>query len=88
MNKLTKKKYDAVPNFVKGNIVDAAVWAERELTMHGGGGHEINVLGNSKDSQVCCCFSKAEWPADYCGQYMDTGSEAIVIAVYEYLSKE
>jgi len=87
MNKLLKKEYDKVPDFVKENLAEAINWAMLALTIHEGAGHNINVTGNS-DNQVCCCFDKSSWKADHCGDYMDTASEAVVLAVCEYLIGE
>lgn len=86
MIELTKEKYDLVPDYIKENLVSAVTWASLTLTNYEGDGHNINVIGNDK-GQVCCCFDKSEWKADHCGDYMDTASEAVVIAVCGYLAE-
>ena len=84
MNKLTKEKYDSVPHSIKYSLLNAIIWADVELTDFEGGGHDFQLDG--RDGQLCCCFAKPEWKADHCGEYMDTASEAVAMAVCEYLS--
>ena len=79
--------YAIVSDQIKDNLIEAMRWAEITLTNYEGNGHNINVTGNL-DGQVCCCFDKSNWSADHCGEYMDTASEAVVVAVCEYLIGE
>ena len=87
MNDLTNKNYDLVPDYLTENLHLAMEWAIQKLNSHGGEGWNINVVGNDM-GKVCCCFDKSEWKADFCGEYMDTASEAVVIAVCEFLGDE
>lgn len=77
--------YDAVPEYIRDDIVEASVWARKKLTQHDGAGHQIYVTADTK-GLVVCSFAKPSWPRDHCGRGMDHGAEAIVMAVCEYLN--
>ncbi len=76
--------YDAVDDFHKSNLVEACQWAREKLTAHEGEGHIIDVSGH-RDGTVSCSFAKPEWRGDHSGSRMDSASEAVIIAVCEYL---
>jgi hypothetical protein len=80
-----KAAYDAVPDYIRDDIVKAAKWARKTLTEHEGSGHQIYVTGTN-DGMVVCSFAKPEWSGDHCGDPMEHGAEAIVRAVCEYLN--
>lgn len=76
--------YDAVPVHVREDIVEAALWARDTLMRKEGEGHDIQ-LSAEPDCTMVCSFAKPSWGGDHCGRKMDTASEAIVMAVCEYL---
>ena len=79
--------YGNVPEYIKKDIYTAARWASNTLTNHEGSGHIIQISAvYQQEGVVCCSFSKPSWPGDHCGRGMETGSEAIVMAVCEYLN--
>ncbi|MDR3547039.1 MAG: hypothetical protein P4M11_01970 [Candidatus Pacebacteria bacterium] len=80
--------YEAVPAHIKEDICEAAAWARTTLTNHEGSGHSIDVTaaGSKHPGMVVCSFAKPQWPSDHCGRPMELGSEAIVMAVCEYLN--
>jgi hypothetical protein len=80
-----KTMYDAVDDDIKENLVDAAIWARKTLTDHEGKGHILEITDASSRGFVVCSFMKPEWAGDHCGQPMETGSQAIVRAVCEYM---
>jgi hypothetical protein len=76
--------YDAVHDHNKEDIESSLTWAKNILTAHEGTGHLFHVIP-TRDGMVCCSFAKPEWGGDHCGDPMESGSEAIVRAVCEYL---
>lgn len=80
-----REAYMAVPEHIREDIELASIWARQKLTRHEGAGHQIFVTG-TKDGMVVCSFAKPEWPGDHCGEPMEHGAQAIVLAVCEYLS--
>ena len=76
--------YEAVPDWVREDLFAAMEWAKKTLTDHEGTGHHFNLVADA-DRTMVCCFAKPQWNADHCGDPMDSGSEAIVRAVCEYL---
>lgn len=88
VEKNVQAAYAAVDDFIKENIYQAGLWAVTTLTNHEGSGHSIDVTaaGSKHPGLVVCSFSKPSWPADHCSRPMETGSEAIVMAVCEYLN--
>ena len=76
--------YDGVPEYIREDVVEAGIWARETLTNKEGSGHAIYIFG-TKDGMVECSFAKPSWPGDHCGSPMESGSEAIVMAVCEYL---
>ncbi|MCK1543322.1 hypothetical protein IVB12_15510 [Bradyrhizobium sp. 179] len=81
----TQAAYNAVDQFIKDDIVEAANWARTTLTNHEGAGHHIVVTG-TKDGLVVCSFAKPQWAGDHSGPAMEEGAEAIVMAVCSYLN--
>lgn len=79
----TKAMYDALPQHLKDDLVDACVWARQTLMEKEGSGHDFQISGG--DEGLCCSFAKPEWSGDHSGPYMSTASEAIVAAVCSYL---
>lgn len=80
------KMYADVPNHIKENTGAAYTWAYETMRDHEGAGHDFIVMSAGYDTNlVVCCFAKPEWNADHCSKGMETGSEAIVMAVCEYL---
>lgn len=79
-----QKSYDLVPEYIKEDMLSSITWATDRLTDFDGSGHRI-VVTASGDGLVCCSFAKPEWAGDHCGRGMETASEAIVMAVIEYL---
>lgn len=78
--------YNAVPEHIREDIVEAGVWARDTLRDHEGLGHQFYVVSNGSDGMVVCSFAKPEWAGDHCSRPMESGSEAIVMAVCEYLN--
>ena len=76
--------FNQVPEYIRSDLVEAAVWARKTLTDHEGSGHDLQITGDSSQG-LSCSFAKPSWSGDHSGAYMDTASEAIVIAVCEYL---
>jgi hypothetical protein len=76
--------YARVPEDTKENIGEAYAWATKTLTEHEGAGHQIFVTAG-RGRTVVCSFAKPAWPGDHSGRGMDHASEAIVMAVCEYL---
>lgn len=87
MTALEKKiiaAYKAVPEYIREDMVEAAIWARDTLMRHEGAGHHFELTAEA-DGLLCCSFAKAEWSGDHAGEPMPTASEAIVRAVCEYL---
>lgn len=72
---------------VKHNLFLAVKWARKTLRDLEGKGHEINVVAD-RDGMVVCSFAKPEWPGDHSGSPMPTASEAVCMAVCEYLTEQ
>ena len=77
--------YAAVPERTREDLYEALQWARETLTGMEGEGHEFHITSDGKNGMVCCSFYKPEWPGDHCGRGMESGSEAIVMAVCEYI---
>ena len=77
--------YDEISSDVKENLEEALSWAKQKLKENEGGGHIFQVLAEKKEL-VCCTFSKPSWAGEHCSRGMDSASEAIVMAVCEYLN--
>lgn len=77
--------YAAVPDFTRENIGAAYTWAVDTLMRLEGAGHEFYVVA-AGEGLVQCFFAKVSWPSDHCGRGMEQASEAIVMAVCEYLN--
>jgi hypothetical protein len=88
-----QSQYEAVPEHIREDLVEAAIWAREVLTRHEGGGHHFEISAYCtlvdgqfvRDGSLQCSFAKASWAGDHCGQPMDSAAEAIVRAVCEYL---
>lgn len=82
-------KYNSVDRYIKEDVGEAIKWAKETLTKHEGDGHSFYISSRQfKDSGhwgVCCSFAKPEWGGDHCSRAMQEGSEAVVMAVCEYL---
>ena len=79
--------YAEIPDWIKGDIGHAYVWAKSRLISMEGGGHHIVVTGSRRViGAVECSFAKSSWSSDYSGSPMDEAAEAIVMAVCEYLN--
>jgi len=79
-------RYEAVNIYTRDDVLEALLWAREILTQKEGAGHEFNVCSHCGDChQVVCSFAKPEWGGDHGGRPMDTGSEAVVMAVCEYM---
>lgn len=80
------EKYESVDEYIREDIEKAARWARETLTNHEGSGHIFQVSSSySNPGFVECSFAKPEWGGDHCSRPMELGSEAIVMAVCEYL---
>jgi hypothetical protein len=79
------KQYESVKIDIREDVALAIKWAVKQLTKHEGSGHMFEVISYGKD-QVVCTFCKPEWAGDHCSRPMERGSEAIVMAVCEYLN--
>lgn len=77
--------YDALPDHLKSDMIEAAIWARETLTKHEGSGHHFELIAHDYEGTLSCNFAKAEWAGDHSGSYMGTAAEAICIAVCEYL---
>ena len=77
--------YDEVSSDVKEDLEEALAWAKKTLKESEGGGHNFQVLAEKK-GLVCCTFSKPSWSGEHCSRGMESASEAIVMAVCEYLN--
>lgn len=78
--------YENIPLYIKYDLGEAYKWAVKTLGDREGYGHSIQILQNYPDYGVCCNFSKPSWSGDHTGSGMETGSEAIVMSVCEYLN--
>jgi hypothetical protein len=94
-----KKLYDQVPDYTKEDTILAIEWAKDQLDKSIGPGYYIHITADRKfylsttqkatfadTGLVVCTFCKPEWSGDHSGTPMETGAEAIVMAVCEYLS--
>ena len=77
--------YEAVDETIKEDIYEAITWAREKLTNLEGSGHLFEIVSQG-DGMVVCAFAKPSWSGDHCSRAMDTGSQAIVMAVCEYLN--
>jgi len=87
--KVAEKKalemYDSIPTYIKEDTYEALLWAIDYMTNMEGEDHSFHIYGN-EDATVSCSLSKPRWVADHCSKGMDTGAEAIVMAVCEYVN--
>ena len=80
-------EYKNVPIEIREDICQAINWAVKELTQHEGSGHIFEIVA-ADNGMVVCTFSKPQWAGEHCSRPMERGSEAIVMAVCEYLNGE
>lgn len=74
-----------VPEWIRHDLVEAANWAQEELTNLDGAGHHIVVTAcQQHPGFVRCSFSKSSWASDFSGKPGEDAAEAIVLAVCEY----
>ena len=80
--------YNNVHEFIREDIIEAAKWAKQTLCIHEGSGHIFQIYGTMTGGElmVACSFSKPEWPGEHSSRSMETGSEAIVMAISEYIN--
>lgn len=76
--------YNEISSDIKEDLEEALYWAKKTLKENEGEGHIFQVLAEKKG--VCCTFSKPSWAGEHCSRGMDSASEAIVMAVCEYLN--
>ena len=81
-----KELYDSVPADVKENLFLASKWAEDILKKYEGEGHIMEI--SSDGHQVIAHFAKPEWSGDHCGSAKETGSQAIIMSICEYIIGE
>jgi hypothetical protein len=77
--------YNSLPQYVKEDTYEAIIWAKEYMTQIEGSGHSFQIYGGFNGT-VHCSFAKPEWNADHSSRSMDTGAEAIVMAVCEYVN--
>jgi hypothetical protein len=86
---IAKKKavemYNSLPQHIKEDTYEALLWAMEYMMQEEGEGHSFQIYGNM-DATVSCSLSKPQWTADHCSKGMETGAEAIVMAVCEYVN--
>lgn len=78
------KFYEEISSDIKEDLEESLLWAKKTLTDREGSGHIFQVTAN-KEGLVCCTFSKPSWAGEHCSRGMELASEAIVMAVCEYL---
>lgn len=78
--------YTSVPRYIKDDLYEAIKWAKNILAYKEGPGHKFNIKTSPEKGLVFCSFAKPEWSEVHVGRCMALGSEAIVIAVCEYLN--
>lgn len=76
------RQYQAVDDYIKEDLLEACVWAKEQLTNLEGAGWILELL--PERGQIVCCFSKPSWAGDHSGPMMETGAQAVVMAVCTY----
>lgn len=87
---LVRQKADAlfaaVAEDTRTDLASALEWATATLREQEGGGHAFQLFSEGQGS-FSVTFSKPEWAGEHSTRYQgELGSEAIVMAVCEYLS--
>lgn len=80
------KMYAGIHQNIKDDIGLAIRWAEGALRSHEGDGHIFQICASHVQGQVMCTLSKPSWAGEHFSEPMPSGSEAIVMAVCEYLN--
>ena len=80
-----KAMYEAVPEETREDLALSLEWAKKTLTEKEGAGHIFQIIPDMGDALCSCEFSKPEWAGSHVGSCMPYGSEAIVMAVCEYM---
>lgn len=83
--------YAAVHDYHKHTLTGAIDWAHEKLfeaqDTSDNENYELQVIAAPEQNLLACTISKPSWAGDHCGgRGMPTGSEAIVMAVCEYLN--
>lgn len=79
------KQYDSVDEEIVEDLNKAMKWSKKQLKEKEGKGHIFQVFA-VEEGMVACSFSKPEWSGEHCSRPMDLASEAVVMAVCEYLN--
>lgn len=79
-----RQMYLETHSSVREDIVFAIEWAQARLAEVGRGDAAIQIEG-LMDGMVYAVISAPDMPADFEGRSMETGSEAIVMAVCEFI---
>jgi len=83
--KAVREMYDRVGEDTREDLGRALQWASNTLLLREGGGHVFQVHPGP-DRDVMCTFSKPSWGGEHSSRPMDLGSEAVVMAVCEYIN--
>jgi hypothetical protein len=78
--------YANVPSEITEDLYEAVVWAKETLTKFEGEGHIIDV-GVHEDG-VSCSFAKPQWSGDHSSDAFESGAEAVVFSVCDYICSE
>lgn len=81
-----KTMFDQLPEHIRSDMIEAAIWARDTLRDHEGAGHHFELTPDGvNEGTMSCSFAKPQWAGDHSGSYMPTAAEAIAISVCEYL---
>lgn len=81
----TQRYYRSVNNSIKEDVVEALCWAKKHLesaTKETGFFFQLVP----QDGGISCAFAPPHWGGDHCGRPMDSGGEAVVMAVAEFIN--
>ena len=82
-------KPNDVDQEVREDLEKALSWAKTHLFIKTKRvGYLFQIHGDRNDGKVFCTIELPEWSGDFWGGPADTGSEAIVNAVCEFLEQE
>lgn len=81
---VVQARFKALPAHLKDDIVEAALWARTVLDSCDAPGHRFQ-LHPAGDARVTCSINHPEWSRDHVGAAMATGSEALLMAVCDYV---
>jgi hypothetical protein len=80
------ERFNAVPEAIREDLVEALIWARDTLRDKEGAGHDFQLSPDGvNEGTMCCSFAKPEWPGDHCGPYRGQASHAVIMAVCTYL---